>query len=149
MNIETRQSYSEVNRFLELVGEDLSNKIPLKLRNFFKREMDKTYIPTMTNEIPIKEQNLKRKTVSIIAGLNLQYWCKDEEEKKKLIREYSRNDTEHQNELREKYNPDNIFKPKLNQMIIEKTVEDAIIVQEEASVFKRIIEKIKKFLNLK
>ena len=37
MNIETRQAYSEVNKFLELIGEEMSNQIPLKLRKFFKR----------------------------------------------------------------------------------------------------------------
>ena len=35
MNIETRQAYSEVNMFLELIGEEMSNQIPLKLRKFF------------------------------------------------------------------------------------------------------------------
>ena len=73
MNIETRQAYSEVNKFLELIGEEMSNKIPIKLRKFFEREMDKNYIPTINTNIPIKEQNLKRKTIAIIASLNLQY----------------------------------------------------------------------------
>ena len=52
MNIETRQAYSEVNKFLELIGDEMSNKIPLKLRKFFKREMDKNYIPTIKVEVP-------------------------------------------------------------------------------------------------
>ena len=57
MNIETRQAYSEVNKFLELIGEEMSNKIPLKLRNFFKREMDKNYIPV----INIQRTEFKKK----------------------------------------------------------------------------------------
>ena len=81
MNIETRQAYSEVNKFLELIGEDLSNKIPLKLRNFFISQMDKTYIPKINANIPIKDQNLKRKTVAIISLLNLKYWCSENERK--------------------------------------------------------------------
>ena len=91
MNIETRQAYSEVNKFLELIGEEMSNKIPLKLRDFFKRERDKNYIPVINIHIPIKEQNLKRKTIAIIAGLNLQYWCKEERKQElleKLVKEY-------------------------------------------------------------
>lgn len=91
MDIETRQSYSEVNKFLEVIGEEMSNKIPLKLRNFFKREMDKNYIPTININTPIKEQKLKRKTIAIIAGLNLQYWCK-EERKKELLEIYYNNE---------------------------------------------------------
>ncbi len=109
MNVETRQAYSEVNKFLELIGEERSNQIPLKLRRFFKREMDKNYIPTIDIKIPIKEQNLKRKTIAIIAGLNLQYWCEDEK-KELLLEVYSNNGKKYQKALQEKYNPDSIFK---------------------------------------
>lgn len=33
MNIETRQAYSEVNAFLQLIDSNMSNKIPEKLKN--------------------------------------------------------------------------------------------------------------------
>lgn len=143
MNIETKQAYSEANKFLEIIGEELSSKIPQKLRDFFKREMDNSYVPTLNADTPIKEQSLKRKTISIIAGLNLQYWCKDEEKKKELIQTYEQNNINYQNELREKYNPDNLFKNKEKQNIIEKTEENAMVVQEKVSLFKRIINKIR------
>lgn len=142
MNLETRQAYSEVNRFLELIGEELSNQIPLKLRNFFKREMDKSYIPTIDANIPIKQQNLKRKTVAIIAGLNLQYWCKDEEKKKELLEIYSNNEKRYQEELREKYNPNDVFKkqkPKENEVAI---------IEYKEPVYKKIINKIKSFFHM-
>ena len=116
MDIETRQAYSEVNRILELISEEMSNKIPLKLKNFFKREMDKNYIPTIDANIPIKEQNLKRKTIAIILGLNLQYWCKDEERKKELLKVYSNNEKKYQENLRKKYNPDDVFKKEKNNV---------------------------------
>lgn len=143
MNIETRQAYSEVNKFLELIGEEMKNKIPLKLRNFFKREMDKNYIPTINTHIPIKEQNLKRKTIAIIAGLNLQYWCK-EERKQELLEKYSNNEKKYQEELREKYNPEDIFKK--NKKIVEEDRDLAenmqLCVVEETRWYKKIIEKI-------
>lgn len=110
MNLETRQAYLEVNKFLELVGEEMSNKIPLKLREFLKREMDKTYIPIINARRPIKEQKLKRKTIAIIAGFNLQYWCKDEKRKKELLEIYSNNERKYQEELYKKYNSDIIKK---------------------------------------
>ena len=145
MNIETRQAYSEVNMFLELIGEEMSNQIPLKLRKFFKREMDKNYIPTIDTKIPIKEQRLKRKTIAIIAGLNLQYWCKDEERKKELLEVYSNNEKKYQEELREKYNPDNIFKKRTQENTIEeKNIENEFaLVEYKESIFKKLINKIK------
>ena len=95
MNIETRQAYSEVNSFLEILDRENYNKIPRKLRNYFKREMDQNYIPKIDPKIPIKNQNLKRKTIAIISGLNLQYWC-SEEKRRKLLEIYSNNEIEYQ-----------------------------------------------------
>jgi len=146
IDLETRQSYSEVNAFLNLIGNELSNKIPLNLRNFFKREMDKTYIPIIDGNTPISSQNLKRKTIAIIAGLNLQYWCKDEFKKRELIKIYSNNEQKYQEELKEKYNTDNIFKDRENNDIIPK--EKSIIKYKE-SIFKKFINKIKRLLKAK
>ena len=143
MNIETRHAYSEVNKFLELIGEEMKNKIPLKLRNFFKREMDKNYIPTINTHIPIKEQNLKRKTIVIITGLNLQYWCK-EERKQELLEKYSNNEKKYQEELREKYNPDDIFKKSTKSAEEDGVLAEnmQLCVVEEARWYKKIFEKI-------
>ena len=145
MNAETRQVYSEVNKFLELIGEEMSNQIPLKLRKFFKREMDKNYIPTIDIKIPIKEQKLKRKTIAIIAGLNLQYWCKDEERKKELLEVYSNNEKKYQEELREKYNPENIFKKSTQERAREENdIENKVALAEyRESIFQKLINKIK------
>ena len=150
MNIETRQAYSEVNKFLELIGEEMTNKIPLKLRNFFKREMDQNYIPTINTNIPIKEQNLKRKTIAIIAGLNLQYWCQDEERKKELLEVYCNKEKKYQEELREKYNPDNIFKKHAQESAIEeKNIENEFdLVEYKESIFKKLINKIKNIFHM-
>ena len=145
MNIETRQAYSEVNKFLELIGEEMSNKIPVKLRKFFEREMDKNYIPTINTNIPIKEQNLKIKKIAIIASLNLQYWCK-EDKKQELLEKYSNNEKKYQEDLREKYNPDDIFKT-------EKNNEYQLAFAETSEILKQLgkkhIDKIpKEVLNL-
>ena len=148
MNIETRQAYSEVNKFLELIGEEMTNKIPLKLRKFFKREMDQNYILTINTNIPIKEQNLKRKTIAIIAGLNLQYWCK-EDRKKELLEIYFNNEKKYQEELREKYNPDDIFKRsiKIAEEDAISTENMQISVVEEIRWYKKIFERIMRFFN--
>ena len=40
----------------------------------------------------------------------IQYWYKDESKKQKLLEVLDENERKYQEELREKYNPDNIFK---------------------------------------
>lgn len=82
----------------------------MKLREFFKEEKDKEYKKQIDSEIPIKDQNLKSETLAIIAMLNLQYWCEDEQEKERLKKVYAQNEKIYQEALQIKFNPDNIFK---------------------------------------
>lgn len=145
MNIETRQAYSEVNSFLELLDKENYNKIPKKLRDYFKREMDKNYTPKIDSKIPIKNQNLKRKTIAIISGLNLQYWC-SEEKRKKLLKIYSDNEMKYQNKLKEKYDPDKLFRNKSLSNNSGETVDnttDMIVYNENKNIFVKLIDKIK------
>ena len=156
LSINTRQAYSEVDEFLGLVTEEEKNQIPKKLRDFFREEKDLNYHKNINPNIPIKEQNLKEETLAIIALLMIQYWYKDESKKQKLLEVLDENERKYQEELREKYNPDNIFKNK-NQ---NNTFDEAVPENEEISVgmqiveykepiFKRIVNKILNFLHLR
>ena len=44
VSINTRQAYSEVDEFLGLISNEHRNKIPKKLREFFREEKDTNYI---------------------------------------------------------------------------------------------------------
>lgn len=147
----TRQAYSEIDEFLGLLSEEQRNEIPKKLRDFFKEEKDQEYFKNIDKDIPIKDQNLKEETLAIIALLNLQYWCKDEEEKKRLQEIYAQNEKEYQDILYEKYNPNDIFKKKEETTIENnnKIKEKMQMVEYKDSVFKRIINKILNFLHLR
>lgn len=135
----TRQAYSEIDTFIELLDEYSKNKIPQKLRKFFKMEKDKEYIKNINPNIPIKEQNLKKETLALIAMINLQYWCEDENEKQRLKAIYAENEIKYQDELREKYNPDKLFKNKQKE-VKEKIEEIAMIEYKEDSLFTKIKE---------
>lgn len=147
----TRQAYSEIDEFLGLLSEEQRNEIPKKLRDFFKEEKDQEYFKNIDKDIPIKDQNLKEETLAIIALLNLQYWCKDEEEKKRLQEIYAQNEKEYQDMLYEKYNPNDIFKKKEGTTIENNNEikEKMQMVEYKGSVFKRIINKILNFLHLR
>lgn len=149
--IKTRQAYSEIDEFLGLLSEEQRNEIPKKLRDFFKEEKDQEYFKNIDKDIPIKDQNLKEETLSIIALLNLQYWCKDEEEKKRLQEIYAQNEKEYQDMLYEKYNPNDIFKKKEGTTIENNNEikEKMQMVEYKDSVFKRKINKILNFLHLR
>lgn len=145
-NNELSIAYAEVYEILSFMEQKYIDKIPLKLMELFREEKIKDYKSNIEPTIPLYEQNLQKKTLVILAMLNLNYWCEDENEKKELIKLYAQNDKRKEEELREKYNPDNLFKKK------EKIVEDNKINQEntqlieykEQNIFKKILSKIMK-----
>ena len=138
-----RQAYTEIVNVIELVDEYNRNKIPKKLMEFFKVEKDNNYTKVIDPKIPIKEQNLKKETLALIAMLNLQYWCEDEKEKQRLKKIYANNEIKYQEELRDKYNPDDLFKTKQKNIETNHSQQTAMIEYKELSIFQRIKEFIK------
>ena len=64
-----------------------------------------------------------------------------------MISLYAENDRKREEELREKYNPDNIFKKKENKA--EEVQETALIEYHEENFLKKIIHKIMNFFKRK
>ena len=148
LSANTRQAYTEIDNFIELLDEYNRNKVPKKLREYFKKEKDDTYTKTINPNIPIKEQNLKEETLALIAALNLQYWCEDEEEKRRLKKVYSDNEIKYQQQLREMYNSDDIFRIKNKKVELTNPNNELSIVEYKKSIVKRIISKIKRILHI-
>lgn len=150
LSVNTRQAYAEIDSFIDLLDEYNKNKIPEKLREYFKNEKDEKYIKKINPNQSIQRQNLKEETLALIAMLNLQYWCENEDEKERLKKIYAQNEKKYQDIIQEKYNIDNIFKK--NEEIIENKQEqknDMQIVVYKNSTLKRIIKKILNFLHLR
>lgn len=138
----TRQSYSEVNGIINLLDKREREKIPVKLREYFEKEKDIKYIKEIDASIPLKEQGLKRETIAIMAMLNLNYICDDENERRILKEKYERNEVIYQKELSEKYNVNNIFKNE-NEVILEESKD----IEEEQSLAIKKESFMNKFLN--
>ena len=131
-------AYAEVDTILCLMDEKYVNRIPNKLRKIFKEEKSTNYKPNIDPKKSLNEQNLQRETLVILATLGLNYWCESEEEKQELIEAYSENEKKNEAEIREKYNPDNIFK---NNNIQENTQ----LTEYHENVFKKLWNKLKSF----
>ena len=143
IDIQTKQAYSEIDEFLSLLDEKTRNEVPSKLREFFKKEKDNNYHKGINPKTPIKEQNLKNETLALIALLNLQYWCKDENEKERLKQVYANNENQYQEELREKYNPNNIFKNANTEKVKE---EVALVEIKEDKWYKKLFNFFRKII---
>jgi len=143
ISISTRQAYAEIDEFLDLLSPERRNKIPQKLQQLFKNEKDKNYIKGINPNVPIKDQALKEETLSIIALLNLQYWCDNAAEKERLEKIYADNEKKYQDMLQEKYNPDNLFKNKQSQNLVENTEETSLVPIKEKNFILKLFDKIK------
>lgn len=142
MVTENMLAYAEIDEILNLLEDDYRERVPKKVRDFFKEEKIKDYHPEIDIEKPLIEQNLKRETMVLLAILNLNYWCENEEEKQRFLNELDKNEEE-KKELEEKYNPDNLFKKKQD----ESTENNLQIVEYKKPNFIQILlTKIKKIL---
>lgn len=102
-------AYAEVDYIIHHMNEKYIHKIPEKLLNFFDTIKDPTYEVYINPRIPLQNQNLKKYTLELIALLHIKYWCEDEERKKMLYEKMMENQNKLDNQMREKYNMDNMF----------------------------------------
>lgn len=136
---ERKVAYAEVCKILNSMDKKYVEKIPSKLKEFFKNNALPDYNFNVDMNKPLIEQNLKRKTLIILAMLNINYWCEDEKHKQELLHKYSENKRIYQEELREKYNIDNIFKNKTSKLEKVETTENCIaMVEYKESIFTKI-----------
>lgn len=140
MEIKGKREYSEVYEILNILGDDLKSKIPQKFKDVIEKERDLNYIPKIDINKPIEQQNLMEETIIIFALLKLNYWC-SEEERKSFIKKLNENEILYQEQLREKYNPDNIFNNKQEQTVVENT--DLSVEIKKETFFKKLISFIK------
>ena len=140
MNIKTKEIYSEVYQVLNLLGNEYIDRLPKSLFNMLEEKRNINYEPKYTEDLPLNKQNIKKETLSIIALLHLNYWCENVNEKNELSQMFKNNEDKYQDELRKKYDPDNIFKKHIQENIIKNEVS---LVEYKESIFKRLINKIK------
>ena len=141
-------AYAEIDEILNLLEDKYRDKVPEKVRAFFKEEKMVDYKPTIDVNTPLIQQNLKRETIVLLAILNINYWCENEEEKQFFLNELAKNEDE-KKKLEEKYNPDNLFKNKNNNDVsTDKIVEPqniSMVEYKKQGIFKRILDKITGF----
>ena len=147
------KAFAEIDDILNLMTTQFKNKIPIKFRNMIRDKKSVDYKPNIKE--PFEEQELMEETTIILGLIYRDFLC-DEEEKRKLKAEDAQNAKELEEELREKYNPDNIFKNKNDNNTfdedIPKNEETSIgmqMVEYKEPIFKRIVNKILEFLHVR
>lgn len=134
---EFAEATTEINIILKYLPIEDVEKIPIKLRKFFQKVESKTYIPLIDKDKPLEEQKLKEKTKDLLTILYRNYWCNDIE-KKELDKILIENDVKYEQELRERYNPDKLFKNNLEENI----KQTSLVEYKKESIIKRIFNRI-------
>ena len=142
MKQETKEIYSELYQILTLLGEEYIEKLPHNLPKLLEEKRNLEYIPQYTGKIPFNQQQVRKETLAILALIHLNYWCEDDEEKQKLLQMLNKNEQSFQEELREQYNPNEIFKDRKRTGILQEQENMALVLIKE-NWCKKMIKKIK------
>ena len=105
------KAYTEILEIINYMGDEYKNKAPTKLLNFFEDKKDKNYIYKISKMDENVIRDFSEKTKGLLTLLEYKYWT-DDNEKELLRQALIRNEKNYQEEIRKKYNPDNIFKNK-------------------------------------
>ena len=162
---EKRIAYTQVLEVLRNMNEEDIKKVPEKIIELFNRNCAKNYEFKINPVISLKELGLNNYALSLLAMLQINYWCKSDDEKIALADKFSENERKDQEELRIKYNPDNLFKKNKQEIMQEENVvekkeqkiipEENILEKKENSLpakipwYKSLIQKIKEIFKKK
>lgn len=138
-----KTAYSEIYEILNLIDNEHTNKIPIKVKELIINEKDNSFRPNILTNIPLEKQKLQKETFTILTILYLNYWCESESEKQEIINLCNNIDILN----REKYSYDNLFK-KNKKIAIQEVIEEKnnSLVEYKESIFAKILNRIKKRL---
>ena len=135
---------AEINDILQYLSDEQVNKIPKEMRLFLEEKADINYIAHIDPNKRIIDQDITSKTRDILVVFYRNYWVNDEKRKEvdKILIE---NEQKHQEELRKRYNPDNLFKNEIKPTRYENQESEQleIVKYNKESIFIKIINKIK------
>jgi hypothetical protein len=134
------RALKEVYVILENSEEKIKRKIPENFKLFVSKNMDKEYIPNISFNNEAWEDTIMEETQQILAVIYRDYLV-TKEEREKLLKEESEEEKRIEQKLREKYNPDNIFK-KNKEKDKSNDTNTSMIKIEEIKWYKKIISKI-------
>lgn len=149
VNVEYANAYSEVLEILNHIPKSDYDKIPNNMIEVFIRNNNKEYEFNYDVTKTLNEQNVSKVAKTIIAILFRDYWATPTQ-REKIIAKEKYDIAKLEQEKREIYNPDDIFKKK------EKNQEENIVSQntslieyKESNFFERLLNKILNFLHIK
>ena len=139
---EKEEIYSELYSVLNLLGKSYIEKLPKQLYQLIENSRNPNYLPKYSFNEPLVNQNINKKTISMLALIDLNYWRKDNTEKQELVDILNRNKKTIDEYQSIKYNYDNLFKK--DRVVEQKPIQDVKIAKYKENFW----TKIKKILKI-
>lgn len=145
METTLKNAYTEVNEILNILGYKYQKQIPKQVLMLFKDNINPNYKTNISKQKSINEMNISRTALIIISILNFKYWEKDKNRKNELENIYQNNELKYQEKINVYKNEDWLKTEKNSDInLLENNTEKSLIKREKYSIFKLIINKIKK-----
>ena len=132
---------AEVNEILNYVENKYIIKIPKDILAIIKENKSENSCFKYDISKPLSKQNIHKETIEILSYLNYNFWL-NETEKNNFKKIYNDNLIKIEDEKRNKYNPDSIFKNKSKNFLAQKE-NLPMPIKEKNNFFINIIKKIK------
>lgn len=113
--------------------------MPETIYNAIKDNRDMNYNPKYKVNQKLTNDIISKEALALIASLNLQYWCEDENEKIRLKQKYIENGKIEQ----EKYSYENLFKKDENLIVENKQQKTEMIEYKEENFITKLVNNIK------
>lgn len=138
-----KNAYTEVYTILQELNEEEYDKIPPEVVEAIKVNRNEEYEYELDDELELKEQPMLPETKAILFNLFRDYLATPEQ-KAKIIR--MQNEERQKNELKkqQRYNTE-VFANRQEKDISQEKNEEIQIVKYKENLFKRILDKIKRF----
>ena len=133
----------EVLDILDNTNKEDVNKIPSTFIKFLVDNASEDYVVNLDHTKPISELNIMEKTKEILGTIYINWWC-DENERQEYMEQIQEQERRREEELREKYNPDNMFKNRQSNEV-SKEIQNLPVEKKNENIFNIVINKIKKF----
>ena len=135
--------YTEVIAVLNELPQDDFNKIPQKIIDFLISKRNSKNDFYIDINIPLENQNISEKAKMILAIIFRDYLATDKQ-KEKILNIENAERIRLDNEAREKYSVDNIFKDRIEKRE-SITKEMSLLEYKEKNIFVKIWDKLKQF----
>jgi len=137
------KALTEVYSVLQNSEKEIQDLIPEEFKKFVIDNMEKEYEVAINFDNENWDNCILEETQAILAMIYRDYIV-SKEEKKKLVEEELREEARIEQELREKYNTDNIFKKNISIEKNTNTIEDTSITTTKEKWYKKLFDNIKK-----